>query len=110
MNVAAIIPHWNRRDLLMELLNNLKQQTRPFDEVIIADNGSTDDSAYLAESAGARVLRLQRNLGFAAAVNRGIEAVRCDWVAILNNDVALDPKWLEMLLAEAERQNAWFAT
>jgi len=110
MSVAAIIPHWNRRDLLKDLLDNLKQQTRPFDEVIIADNGSTDDSAGLAETAGARVLRLQRNLGFAAAVNRGIEAVRCEWVAILNNDVSLDPKWLEILLAEAERHKAWFAT
>ena len=110
MRVAAVVPHWNRRDLLAALLENLKRQKRPFDEIIVADNGSTDDSAALAGSAGARVLRLGRNLGFAAAVNRGIAAANCDWVAILNNDVTLDPEWLEILLEAASKEQVWFAT
>jgi GT2 family glycosyltransferase len=59
---------------------------------------------------GARVLRLGKNLGFAAAVNRGVEATRADWVAILNNDVTLAPDWLEILLTGAEREQASFAT
>src|SRR5579863_9596109 len=108
--VAAVIPHWNRADLLGALLENLKLQTRPFDDVVVADNGSTDDSAALAERAGARVLRLGRNLGFAAAVNRGVMETRADWVAILNNDVTLAPDWLEILLTGAEREQASFAT
>src|SRR5579863_9956851 len=107
--VAAVIPHWNRADLLGALLENLKLQTRPFDEVVVADNGSTDDSAALAERAGARVLRLGRNLGFAAAVNRGVMETRPAWVAVLNNDVTLEPRWLEILVAAAEREKAWFA-
>jgi GT2 family glycosyltransferase len=111
MKVAAVVPHWNRRDLLANLLDSLKRQTRAFDRIVIADNGSTDDSVALAASAGACVVRLNRNLGFAAAVNRGIlEAADCDWVAILNNDVTLDSRWLETLLAAAGREAAWFAT
>ena len=110
MKVAAVVPHWNRRDLLQTLLANLGGQTRAFDEVIVVDNGSSDDSAAVAERAGARVVRLERNLGFAAAVNRGIEASRADWIAILNNDVALSPDWLTALLAAAEKEDAWFAT
>src|ERR1700691_1783891 len=105
MTVAAVIPHWNRRDLLAKLLENLRRrQTRRFDEVIVVDNGSTDGSAEMAEQAGARVLRLGSNLGFAAAVNRGIEALiqngaaHADWIAILNNDVTLEPEWLEAML------------
>ena len=45
----------------------------------MVDNGSADDSIAVAERAGAKVVRLERNLGFAAAVNRGIEALakRC---------------------------------
>ena len=105
---TAVIPTWNRRDLLLNLFESLRAQTRPFDEIIVVDNGSTDDSAELAERAGAKVLRLGRNMGFAAAVNRGIEAAETDWVAILNNDVTLEPDWLEKLLAEPE--DAWFAT
>ncbi|HLH41205.1 MAG TPA: glycosyltransferase family 2 protein [Bryobacteraceae bacterium] len=99
MIAAAVVPHCNRIDLLRELAASLAAQTRPFDEWIVADNGSTDGSAEFAESAGARVLRLGRNLGFAAAVNRGIEAARADVVAILNNDVTLDGEWLDRMLA-----------
>src|ERR1700733_10589180 len=114
MIVAAVIPHWNRRDLLAKLLENLRQQTRLFDEVIVADNGSTEGSAELAEQAGARVLRLGSHLGFAAAVNRGIKVTRADWIAILNNDVTLEPEWLERLIKVTSQQagsheGVWFA-
>src|SRR5579864_6131729 len=103
MTVAAIIPHWNRRDLLNPLFTTLHAQTRPFDEIIVVDNGSTDGSADQAERLQAKVLRLNKNLGFAAAVNRGIEATNADWVAILNNDVTLAPNWLEELVNQADR-------
>src|ERR1700722_18057899 len=94
MTVAAVVPHWNRRDLLETLLRNLREQTVAFNEVIVVDNGSTDGSAEFAERAGARVLRLGQNRGFAAAVNRGIEATGADWVAVINNDVTLAADWL----------------
>jgi GT2 family glycosyltransferase len=98
MTVAAIIPHYNRRDLLNPLFASLHSQTRPFDEIMFLDNGSTDDSAVVAERLGAKVIRLGQNLGFAAAVNRGIESTNADWIAILNNDVTLEATWLEQLL------------
>ncbi|HVP00591.1 MAG TPA: glycosyltransferase family 2 protein [Bryobacteraceae bacterium] len=104
--VAAIIPHWNRRDLLDSLLSSLHTQTRPFDEILLVDNASTDDSVEVAQRLGARVLSLKKNLGFAAAVNRGIAASNADWIAILNNDVTLAPEWLEELL----NTSASFAT
>jgi hypothetical protein len=115
MKVVAVIPHWNRRELLAKLLENLRRQTRTFDEVLVVDNGSTDGSAEMAEQQGARVLRLGSNLGFAAAVNRGIEivsqtAAELDWIAILNNDVTLDADWLEAALAAAGgSEDLWFA-
>jgi len=111
--VIAVIPHWNRRDLLAPLFASLDAQIRRFDEIIVADNGSTDGSPEVAEHLGGRVLRLGTNLGFAAAVNRGMEAaVGADWIAILNNDVTVEPAWLATLLAAAaaERERVWFAT
>jgi GT2 family glycosyltransferase len=108
--VAAVIPHWNRRDLLAPLFASLQAQKLSFDEIIVVDNGSSDDSAMVAERAGARVLRLGRNLGFAAAVNRGVEAAKSDWVALVNNDVTLEPGWLSTLLEAASQQGAAFAT
>ncbi len=113
-SVAAIVPQWNRAALLATLLESCAAQTQEFDEVIVVDNGSTDDSVAVAERAGSRVVRLEKNLGFAAAVNRGIEAARSDWVVILNNDVTLQPDWLATILEAAERGGAagdqiWFA-
>jgi GT2 family glycosyltransferase len=108
MTVSAVIPHWNRRELLEKLLASMRSQSRPFDETIVVDNGSTDGSPEFAESKGARVIRLDRNFGFAAAVNRGIENACGDWVAILNNDVTLGSNWLEILLDQAG--DAGFAT
>lgn len=111
MSVAAIIPHWNRADLLASMLPQLALQTQPFDRIIVVDNGSTDGSAEIAERAGAHVIRLESNLGFAAAVNQGIAATAgFKWLAILNNDVTLDPAWLENLLQAATTTNASFAT
>ncbi len=63
-----------------------------------------------ARDMGARVVELGRNLGFAAAVNRGIENCAADWVAILNNDVTLAPDWLAKLLEAAEQGDLSFAT
>lgn len=101
MTVAAVIPHWNRCDLLEPLFASLRAQTRPFDEIILVDNGSVDGSADVAER-HSTVLRLEKNLGFAAAVNRGIASTTADWIAILNNDVTLAQDWLErMLTADA---------
>jgi GT2 family glycosyltransferase len=102
MTVAAIIPHWNRRDLLGPLFDSLRAQTHPFDEVILIDNGSMDDSIDLATVYNSTVIRLGENLGFAAAVNRGIASTTADWIAILNNDVILAPDWLEQLLNKAD--------
>jgi GT2 family glycosyltransferase len=108
-SVAAVIPHWNRRDLLSEALASMADQTRPFDEILVVDNGSTDDSETVAAAAGAQFLKLGRNLGFAAAVNHGIRHSRADWIAILNNDVTLQPAWLREILRAAETQGVWFA-
>ena len=70
----------------------------------MVDNGSTDDTiAYLErEWPDVAVLALPRNVGFAAAVNRGIAATGGEFVALLNNDVELDPDWLGELIAALE--------
>lgn len=106
--ITAVIPVHNRADLLERLLATLHAQTIPFGEIIVIDNASTDRAVHVAESQGCRVIRMGSNTGFACAVNRGWQEARTDWVAILNSDVELDPRWAERLLASAE--SASFAT
>ncbi len=106
--ITAVIPVHNRADLLERLLVTLHAQTVPFDEIIVVDNASTDRAAHIAEREGCRVIPMGSNTGFARAVNRGWREARTGWVAILNSDVELDPRWAERLLDGA--QNSSFAT
>jgi GT2 family glycosyltransferase len=99
MNISAIVPVWNGRDLLARLLATLETQTRPAKELLIVDNGSTDGAPEMARARGARVIAMGRNAGFATAVNRGIREASHPLVAILNSDVELAPDYLEKLAA-----------
>ncbi len=107
--VSAIIPTWNRADLLHSILANLGAQTRPPDQVIVVDNGSTDATQLVAREFQVDLALFPENRGFAEAVNEGIRRAKGEWLLILNNDVILEPEWLERLLASAEQENASFA-
>ena len=96
-SVSVVIPSWNRAELLGGALAALARGTRIPDEVIVVDNGSTDESVSVARSAGARVVEMGSNLGFARAVNAGIGAASGELIAILNNDVEVEAGWLAAL-------------
>lgn len=108
MTVTAVIPTWNRADLLDSILNNLGGQTRPPDRICVVDNGSNDGSADLARAHGADVIKFSTNRGFAVAVNEGIAAAPPGWVFIVNNDVVLSRNWLEVALRSTSEMNAPF--
>lgn len=107
--VSIVIPVWNGREMLLSLLRKLRAQTCPIAEIIAVDNGSEDGAAEAAEQQGARVIRLGSNLGFAAAVNRGIEAAACELIALVNTDVEPEPEWLERLARHIHPPEVWFA-
>jgi GT2 family glycosyltransferase len=100
VRTAIVVPNWNGRRWLPGLLASLDAQTTAPDEVVVVDNGSEDGSVeWLRFRGGVRVVELGRNTGFAFAVNRGIEAVDADAVALVNTDVELAPEWLERAVA-----------
>jgi GT2 family glycosyltransferase len=108
--ITAIVPVWNGRDLLSQLLETLEKQTHSEVELLVVDNGSEDGAPELARKRGARVVSMGRNAGFSAAVNRGIHESRTPWIAVLNSDVQLAPDYFERLLAAAEVSHVWFAS
>ncbi|GAB4137044.1 MAG: hypothetical protein Kow0040_23410 [Thermogutta sp.] len=98
--VSVVIPAWNAARYLPETLRSVLSQTRPPEEIIVVDDGSTDDSAVVAERFGptVRVLR-QENRGESVARNRGIEAAHGDWIAFLDADDLWHPDKLAKQLA-----------
>jgi len=97
-----VIVNWNRRALLEQCLRSLEQQTASCFDVVLVDNGSTDgslDSLTLFTRLTIQVIRNEQNRGFAPAVNQGIRQARGRFIALVNNDVVLDPRWLESMLA-----------
>jgi GT2 family glycosyltransferase len=99
-SVSLYVPCYNGAPWLAECLDSLLAQSRPADEVLVVDDGSTDDSAAIARSFGPRV-RLHshpRNLGLAVARNTALGACRGEIVASVDADVRASPAWLSRLL------------
>ncbi len=97
-----VIVNWNRRALLQQCLHSLEQQTRSDFDVVLVDNGSTDESLECLPQfprLSIAVIRNAENRGFAPAVNQGIRQARGRFIALVNNDVVLDKRWLEEMLA-----------
>ena len=61
--VSAIIPTWNRADLLQSILTNLQEQTQPPNQVIVVDNGSTDETKLVMEKFNVEPIELSSNHG-----------------------------------------------
>jgi GT2 family glycosyltransferase len=104
--VIVVIPNWNGGALLDEVsLPSLYAQAYSNFSIVVVDNASVDGSVSLLTEKwpAVTVLSLPRNLGFAAAVNRGIRASTSEFVALVNNDVCLDSEWLSSLVSAARR-------
>jgi GT2 family glycosyltransferase len=89
-SLSVVIVSWNDGEALERTLPALVADLAEGDEIIVADNGSTDGTPELVRrvAPAARVLELGENLGFAPAVNAGAEAARGDLLIILNPDAA----------------------
>ena len=97
---SVIVVNWNGRHLLGECLDSVLCQQEGSIEIIVVDNGSTDDSAdFIREKYGSRVrmVELTRNEGWAGGNNRGIETARGEHLLLLNNDACLEREFFRHL-------------
>lgn len=106
--VAAVLVNYNGREHLEYCLPSLAMTGyRPF-VLIVVDNGSTDGSVAAAVRIcpDARLIRNRKNLGWSAASNIGIRLaleLGAKYIALVNNDIRVDPRWLDAAVAAAER-------
>jgi glycosyltransferase involved in cell wall biosynthesis len=99
MKISVVIPAYNAAHFLPRCLASVFSQTLQPEEVIVVDDGSTDDTAAVATRLGARVVS-RPNGGLSAARNTGIQNSTSDWVALLDADDLWAP---EKLRSQAER-------
>ena len=102
--LTIVIVSWNTRELLLDALATVFPLDLVRGEVIVVDNASSDGSAEAIEARfpAVRLIRNERNLGFAGGVNVGLRAARGSYALLLNSDTLARSDAIERLLAYAE--------
>ena len=98
--LSVVILNWNGRRHLERYLPSVVAHTEGDAEVVVADNGSMDDSLQWLRLnyPDVRVIRLDRNYGFAGGYNRALREVESEYVLLLNSDVEVTTGWWQPLV------------
>lgn len=86
---AVVIPMFNRASTIVEAIESVLRQTAPAQEIIVVDDGSSDDSVLRVRAMNCPVVKVivnERNAGATAARNRGVQSASAEWVAFLDSD------------------------
>lgn len=102
---AIVITAYEAADVIAGAVDSALSQTRPAEEVIVVDDGSTDDLQAALAPFGERIKLVRKaNGGGASARNAGVAATSCEFMAILDADDAYDPRRLEATAALARQR------
>ncbi|MEH6306367.1 glycosyltransferase family 2 protein [Olivibacter sp. CPCC 100613] len=98
--VAIVILNWNGKDHLEKFLPSVCASTYPNLEIIIGDNGSTDESVQFIQTRypSLTLIKNKENFGFAEGYNRVLKQVEADYFILLNSDVQVNPRWIEPVI------------
>lgn len=105
ITTSVIIPNWNGEHLLKDCLQSLKYQINKDFEIILVDNNSADESLKYVNNffPQVKIIKLNKNFGFARAINEGVKASGAKYVVFLNNDTSVDRDWLKYLIECANK-------
>ena len=104
MKVAVVILNWNGRNFLRTFLPPVLKYSGQAD-VIVADNASSDDSCDVVKSEfpAVKIIRNEKNYGFAGGYNEALKQVTADYFILLNSDVEVTPGWIDPVIAMMEK-------
>lgn len=104
MKVAVVILNYNGQEQLAQFLPGVIKYSPDPVEVVIADNGSTDESLdWLKDTyPNLAVIDLKENFGFAEGYNQALKQIEADYYVLLNSDVEVTPNWIEPIIGRMQ--------
>jgi GT2 family glycosyltransferase len=104
--VSIIVLNWNGEKYLENCVNSLLKTSYPNIEIIIVDNASTDGSQKIVEKfAHVRLIQNEKNYGYAGGNNIGFKHASGKYVVALNNDMYVEPDWLDAPIDYMEKDD-----
>jgi len=102
MSLGVVILNWNGENLIKKFLPSVIKYTPVIHNIYLIDNGSNDDSVEFIRSNFNRVkiIKLDKNYGFAKGYNIGLKNIDDDILCLLNNDVEVSENWTEEILKQ----------
>ncbi len=110
--VSIIIVNYNGERLLDECLQSVEGQEYKNIEIILVDNASADNSVERVQTKfpHVKIIRSDKNLGFAGGNNLGAQSASGEYLVLLNNDTVVDKAWLVELIMTMKENNAGLVT
>lgn len=103
--ISLYIPCFNAEKTIAICIETVLRQTYPIDEIIIIDDGSSDNTALIASRYHVRIIRHKANMGLAASRNTGVLNSRNEYVASIDADCAPGSDWIEKLIGNFSSDN-----
>lgn len=99
--LAIVILNWNGKAMMQEYLPSVINNSSAEADIYVADNASSDDSIAMLEHhfPQVRLIRLDKNYGFAEGYNRALRQIEAEYYLLLNSDVRVPQNWISPLLA-----------
>ncbi|MCX7884025.1 MAG: glycosyltransferase, partial [Caloramator sp.] len=107
--VTIIIPNYNNIELLKKTLNSIYKYYNDIKTIVVDNNSKEDVQKIIKCFKNVEFIKLDKNYGFAKAVNEGIKSSDSEFVVLLNNDVEVEKGWLENLLALIKKDEKIFS-
>ncbi len=99
LTISVVIVNYNSERFLNDNIISLQSQSFPFGQIVIVDNNSSDNSLKIVNGfKGITLVPLEKNIGYAAALNVGIEKCNSDIVLVANSDIYLDTNFSRIMV------------
>ena len=104
--VSVVIPAYEAASYLEDTVDSVRDQTVDVDEIVVVDDGSSDDTARVAKALDVRLIRHGSNRGVSAARNSGVRAAHNEWIALLDADDVWKRHKIERQWSVVQRHDA----